>query len=82
MLIDAYRVYSDPMTSYFRLTKTFTRFNKLMHHYPLNEDMLYNKTTPSTNLNKKYNEEILDFIRHKIIIGKLIIFHSCHSSHA
>jgi hypothetical protein len=33
MLVDAYRVYSDPMTSYFRLTKTFTRFNKLMHYY-------------------------------------------------
>jgi hypothetical protein len=66
MLIDAYRVYSDPMTSYFRLTKTFTRFNKLMHHYPLNEDMLYNKSTPSS----KSNEEILHFIRHKIIQNK------------
>ena len=69
MLIDAYRVYSDPMTSYFRLTKTFTRFNKLMHHYPLNEDMLNNKTSLSTSnkLNNLY-EDILHFIRHKIII--------------
>jgi hypothetical protein len=63
MLVDAYRVYSDPMTSYFRLTKTFTRFNKLMHHYPLNEDMLYNKSTPHS----KKNEQVLQFIRHKII---------------
>jgi hypothetical protein len=66
MLIDAYRVYSDPMTSYFRLTKTFTRFNKLMHHYPLNEDMLYNKSVSSS----KPNEEVLNFIRHKIIQTK------------
>ncbi len=69
MLIDAYRVYSDPMTSYFRLTKTFTRFNKLMHYYPLNEDMLYNKSTPSTKLNKLF-EKALHFIRHKIIMTK------------
>ncbi len=66
MLIDAYRVYSDPMTSYFRLTKTFTRFNKLMHHYPLNEDMLYNKSTP----HGKSNEKALHFIRHNIIMTK------------
>ncbi len=66
MLIDAYRVYSDPMTSYFRLTKTFTRFNKLMHYYPLNEDMLYHKSNPSS----KANKDILSFIRHKIIITK------------
>ena len=67
MLVDAYRVYSDPMTSYFRLTKTFTRFNKLMHYYPLNEDMMYNKLKPSGNIDKKKLEDILSFIRHKII---------------
>jgi hypothetical protein len=64
MLIDAYRVYSDPMTSYFRLTKTFTRFNKLMHHYPLNEDMLYNKSSLKSNDNLQL---ALSFIRHKIL---------------
>jgi hypothetical protein len=74
MLIDAYRVYSDPMTSYFRLTKTFTRFNKLMRNYPLNEDMMYNNNKPSSNLDKKKLENILHFIRHKIIIdSKLVV---------
>jgi hypothetical protein len=73
MLIDAFRVYSDPMTSYFRLTKTFTRFNKLMNNYPLNEDMLYYKLKPSTNLDKKKLEDILHFIRHKIIINSKLI---------
>ena len=29
MLTDAYRVYADPMTSFFRLEKTFTRFSTL-----------------------------------------------------
>ena len=74
MLIDAYRVYSDPMTSYFRLTKTFTRFNKLINYYPLDEDMIYYKLRPSSNLDKKKCEEILEFIRHKIIHdSKLIV---------
>ncbi len=72
MLIDAYRVYSDPMTSYFRLTKTFTRFNKLMHHYPLNEDMLYNKSTPSSKANDNHRL-VLHFIRHKIIHNSKLI---------
>jgi hypothetical protein len=75
MLIDAYRVYSDPMTSYFRLTKTFTRFNKLMHYYPFNEDMLYNKVTSNNivatqQINPKGHNNILHFIRHKIIMTK------------
>jgi hypothetical protein len=74
MLIDAYRVYSDPMTSYFRLTKTFTRFNKLINYYPLDEDMMYFKLKPSSHLDKKKCEEILEFIRHKIMHdSKLIV---------
>jgi len=74
MLIDAYRVYSDPMTSYFRLTKTFIRFNKLINYYPLNDEMLYNKLKPSVNLDKKRLDSILEFIRHKIIHdSKLIV---------
>jgi hypothetical protein len=82
MLIDAYRVYSDPMTSYFRLTKTFTRFNKLMHYYPFNEDMLYNKVIfnniVATQQIHPKGHNILRFIRHKIIMttgidSKLIV---------
>jgi hypothetical protein len=74
MLIDAYRVYSDPMTSYFRLTKTFTRFNKLMHHYPLNEEMLYFKVKPNKEMNNDNLQLILKFIRHNIIMkSKLIV---------
>jgi hypothetical protein len=67
MLIDAYRVYTDPMTSYFRLKKTFTRFNKLIKYYPLKEDMIYNKIEPYTTIKKDKNDEILYFIRKQII---------------
>lgn len=73
MLIDAYRVYTDPMTSYFRLRKTFVRFNKLIKYYPLNEDMLYNKMTPNITIKKTENENILRFIRKNIIHNSKLI---------
>jgi hypothetical protein len=73
MLIDAYRVYTDPMTSYFRLKKTFTRFNTLMKYYPLDEKMLYNKTDQN-NQNKQKKEEILKYIRRNVLHkSKLIV---------
>ena len=43
MLVDAYRVYADPMTSYFRLEKTFTRFSTLLKYYPFDVKAEYNK---------------------------------------
>lgn len=61
MVTDAFRVYTDPMTSYFRLDKTFSRFTVLMKHYPF-------------DLNKKYNvkinpipENIASYIKKNII---------------
>ncbi len=71
MLIDAYRVYTDPMTSYFRLKKTFTRFNKLIKYYPLDDKMLYNKIE-SIEGNKK-TEAILNYIRKEIIHNSKLI---------
>jgi hypothetical protein len=35
MMIDIYRVYTDPLTSYWRLEKTFTRTARILKHYPL-----------------------------------------------
>ncbi len=61
MQVDAYRVYTDLLTSNFRLEKTLTRFNVLMNHYPF-------------DLQKKYkvdispiSEEISSFIKKNII---------------
>ena len=61
MLIDIYRVFTDPMTSYWRLDKTFKRYLKLYKYYPI---------TSSTNeirFSKLSDENILTKIRKSII---------------
>lgn len=67
MLVDAYRVYTDPMTSYFRLTKTFTRFNKMMEYYPFKNNHIYNKIEYETTLNEKEYDEINNYIDNEIL---------------
>jgi hypothetical protein len=61
MLIDIYRVFTDPMTSYWRLDKTFKRFIKLYNYYPIE-----NKNSIIKFLNLS-DELILSQIRKKII---------------
>lgn len=61
MLIDIYRVFTDPMTSYWRLDKTFKRYLKLYKYYPI---------TSSTNeirFSKLSDVDILTKIRKLII---------------
>jgi len=61
MLIDTYRVFTDPMTSYWRLDKTFKRYLKLYKYYSLisnNIEIRFEILTP---------ENILSVIRKKII---------------
>lgn len=68
MLIDTYRVFTDPLTSYWRLDKSFFRFLKLIKHYPILQAENTNFIIESTSSN------ILKFIRKKIIHNsKLII---------
>ena len=64
MLTDAYRVYTDPMTSYFRLEKTFSRFTTLMKYYPFDTKAEYNKLSYNRT---KENDSILRFIRKHIM---------------
>ena len=67
MLIDAYRVLTDPLTSYWRLDKSIKRFQKILKYYPLNQ---------SLNDKKIYfnsNPLILKFIRKKIIHNSKLI---------
>lgn len=63
MMIDAYRVLTDPMTSYWRVDKSIKRFQKLLRYYPIDN------TVPDNNIN--FNKQIatkdLQFIRRKII---------------
>ena len=57
MLIDAYRVYTDPMTSFYRIDKNLERFPLLEKHYPFDNEYLkinYNKI-----INNKLNLDIL-----------------------
>jgi len=68
MLVDTFRVYADPLTSYFRLDKTFTRFARLMKYYPF--DLSLVKNTP---FYEKENKETKRFIRHKILHNSQLI---------
>ena len=71
MVIDAFRVYADPLTSYFRLDKTFNRFTTLMRYYPF--DLSLSKNTLSyENLNNEL-KETKRFIRHKVLHDSQLI---------
>ena len=65
MLCDAYRILTDPMTSYWRLEKAIYRFNKLLKYYPItcNQDI---DITNKNNIDMKY-------IRKRIIHGSKLI---------
>jgi hypothetical protein len=74
MLIDAFRVYTDPMTSYFRLDKTFKRFTKIYEYYPFNSNSIYNKIEYTLKMSEKEHTHITRFIRKNIIHhSKLIV---------
>jgi hypothetical protein len=63
MMVDAYRVLTDPMTSYWRLDKSIKRFQKLLKYYPLGQsDQDQNK-----KIELKSNTDVLKVIRKKII---------------
>lgn len=62
MMLDAFRILTDPMTSYWRLDKSINRFQKLIEYYPIDLS-LNNKTFTLKN-------NILDvtkYIRKKFI---------------
>jgi hypothetical protein len=70
MLVDAYRVLTDPLTSYWRLDKSILRFQKLLTYYPYDKKLINN----TINLKKNYPNTIQYFIKKKIINkSKLII---------
>ena len=70
MAVDAYRVLNDPLTSYWRLDKTISRFQKILTYYPFDKSLL-NENILFFN---KINIDIKKYIRKKIIHNsKLII---------
>lgn len=65
MLIDTYRTFTDPMTSYFRLDKALSRIHLILKHYPF--DTNYLNIIYNEYLKRKDNMDILDYIRHNIL---------------
>lgn len=63
MLIDVYRVFTDPMTSYWRLEKSFKRYLRLYKYYPI-EKYKKNDTIKFSNIT---DENILNKLRKLII---------------
>jgi hypothetical protein len=63
MLIDVYRVFTDPMTSYWRLEKSFKRYLRLYKYYPTEK---YQKTS-IIKFTSETSEDILNKIRKLII---------------
>jgi len=73
MLIDAFRVYADPITSYWRLDKTFNRFVTLMKYYPFDTSFEKYKIDYETKLKEDELKEIKRFVRHKILHNSQLI---------
>lgn len=73
MLVDAFRVYADPLTSYFRLDKTFNRFTTLSQYYPINTDNY--KAIPNYyhKLSQDDINDVKRFVRHHILHNSELI---------
>ena len=80
MLVDAYRVYNDPVNSFWRLDKTFNRFIVLDKLYPIYDETIITKHFPISLYNKPKNTiknknyyDIHRWIRKKIIHNSKLI---------
>ena len=77
MLIDAYRIFNDPLTSYWRLEKPIKRFHKLLKYYPLISDT--NIIKNFANKKDLSNSAVLKYIRKKFIHKKNLIVIGFHA---
>jgi hypothetical protein len=75
MLIDSYRVYSDPITSWWRIEKSFNRTELLLKHYPLPKNQKNLKITFSKK-NTTDHRRILRLIRKQVFhkFDTIIVF--------
>ena len=69
MLCDAYRIMTDPMTSYWRLEKAINRFNRLINYYPITNEKTANKALDLI----KPNIDMMRFIRKQIVHNSKLI---------
>jgi hypothetical protein len=63
ILIDILRMYTDPLTSYWRVKKNMMRANKLLTYWPLETNGKF------TRFNTSKNNHVLEYIRKNIIPG-------------
>ena len=70
MIVDTYRILTDPMTSYWRLDKSIKRSQKLLKYYPINQEYANKKITFNSN---NQNQTIMKLIRKKIVQKTKII---------
>jgi len=70
MVCDAYRIMTDPMTSYWRLEKAINRFNRLINYYPIINEKNANKTL---QLIKPDIEMMRHIRKHIVHNSKLIV---------
>ncbi len=62
MMVDTYRILTDPMTSYWRVDKSINRFQKLIKYYPIDQ------TNADKKIEFKSNDQsIIKLIRKKIV---------------
>lgn len=67
LYIDFFRVFTDPLTSYWRLEKSFTRYLKLYRYYPIKEP------SDKNFIIKKTDDEIINKVRKNIIHNSKLI---------
>jgi hypothetical protein len=75
MAVDAYRVVTDPMISYWRLDKTIKRFQLILKYYQFKK-LLINNTII---LHNNFNNDIKKYIRKKIIQNSKLIIIGYHA---
>src|SRR5580698_5921692 len=64
-MIDYFRVFTDPLTAYFRLEKTFTRLYLMLKHYPLPKSTSSLDIVPPTR-----DLDVAFHIVHKFLINR------------
>ena len=72
MIVDGYRVYTDLLTSSWRLEKAYIRTNLLEKHYPIPKVEKTN-TKYDTIIGKKTHEEVMRNIRKLIIMNSKFV---------
>jgi hypothetical protein len=81
--IDYYRMFSDPLTSYWRIEKAYTRFALLDNHYPEKKYTIpYNVNKPSVDINNVLIDifEIISNNKDIICVGDYMYNYLYHES--